>query len=290
LRSLAEGPGIKAALPALKISDLVASFCNLRAATSSTACVLSPETIVARALSIDAMFNAWRTGLPPYLQYDVNSPSNPDPAAHVSYYYTWPNLGFAVLHVTSWMTLILLHGLIIQQIEVSRAGESDELSERFEDYEAQMQQSTGYILSLIDQICASVRYYLSLCSTNSSLTPTSSIEPSSIPCAASINAILKPLFVAGDSSLCPLSTRAWIVEQLRNIGTRMGVKQALYLAETIAAAHLSAMPRTSRIMHRQLSKVPLGSLLEVQPLHPENGSHRSHAQSHGSMFEHGLAQ
>jgi len=206
------------------------------------------------------MFNAWRTALPPYLLYDVISPSDLDPAAHASYYYTWPNLGFAVLHVSSWMTLILLHGLIIQQIKVSRAGENDELNEQFEDYKAQMQQSTGYILSLIDHICASVRYYLSLCSTNSSSTPTSSIEPSSIPCAASINAILKPLFVAGDSSLCPLSTRAWIVEQLRVIGTRMGVKQALYLAETIAAAHLSAMPRTSWIMHRQLSNVPLGLL------------------------------
>jgi len=285
LRSLAEGREGKAALPALKLSDLVASFCNLRAAASSTACVLSPETIVARALSIDAGFTAWRTALPAYLLYEVISLSDPDPAAHASYYYTWPNLGFAVLHVSSWMTLILLHGLIIQQIEVSKAGESDELNEHFEDYEAQMQQSTGYILSLIDHICASVRYYLSLCSTNSPLTPTSGTEPSSIPCAASINAILKPLFVAGDSSLCPLSTRAWIVAQLRNIGTRMGVRQALYLAETIAAAHLSATPRTSGIMHRNLSRVPPGSLLEVQPLHPENSPHRSHAQCHGSILK-----
>lgn len=31
--------------------------------------------------------------------------------------------------------------------------------------------------------------------------------------------------------MCPPSTRAWIVQQLRNIGKNTGVQQALYLAD-----------------------------------------------------------
>jgi len=233
LRNLAEGREGKAALPALKISDMVASFCNLRAAMVSTTCILSPETIVARALSIDAEFTAWRTALPPNLLYDTVTQGEPDCTAHAGYYYIWPNLGFAVLHVTSWMILILIHGIVIQQIGLLRKEKANEPDEHIKDHESQIQQSTTLILSLIEHICASVRYHVSLCTPSSSARIHSQSEPSSIPCAASINAILKPLFVAGDSSLCPPSTRAWIVEQLRNIGTNMGVKQALYLADGI---------------------------------------------------------
>jgi len=212
---------------------MVASFCNLRAAMVSTTCILSPETIVARALSIDAEFTAWRTALPPYLLYDTVTQSEPDCTAHAGYYYIWPNLGFAVLHGTSWMTLILLHGVVIQQTRMLQKDKTIEPNEHIKDHESQIQQSTTLILSLIEHICASVRYHVSLCTPSSSSRIHSQSEPSSIPCAASINAILKPLFVAGDSSLCPPSTRAWIVEQLRNIGTNMGVKQALYLADGI---------------------------------------------------------
>lgn len=233
LGELAEKREGKAALPALKISDMVASFCNLRAAMASTAGVLSPDMIIARALSIDAEFTAWRTALPPHLLYDTVAQSEPDSTAHAGYYYVWPNLGFAVLHVTSWMTLILLHGVVIQQIGILQNYITEEMDAHVEDQESQIAQSTRLILSLIDHICASVRYHLSLCSANTPVSPTSSIGPSTVPCAASIKTILKPLFVAGDSSLCPPRTRAWIVEQLRNIGTNMGVKQALYLADGI---------------------------------------------------------
>lgn len=222
------------------MSDMVASFCNLRAAMVSTACVLSPEIIIARALTIDAEFTAWRTALPPNQLYDTVAQSEPHSTAHAGYYYIWPNLGFAVLHVTSWMTLILIHGVVIQQIGLLQKEKTNELDEQIKDHESQIQQSTRLILSLIDHICASVRYHLSLCSVNSPILPTSSRETSTVPCAASINAILKPLFVAGDSSLCPSSTRAWIVEQLKIIGTNMGVKQALYLADGIVRGESSS--------------------------------------------------
>lgn len=233
LNKLAERREWKAALPALRMSDMVASFCSLRAAMASTACVLSPEIIIARALSINAEFTAWRIALPQNLLYDTVIQSEPDATAHTCYYYTWSNLGSAVLHVTSWMTLVLLHGAVIQQIGILQKEKTNEPDGRIKDYESQIKQSTRLILSLIDHICASVRYYLSLCSADSPVSPTSSIEPSTVRCAAPINAILKPLFVAGDSSLCPPTIRAWTVEQLRNIGTTMGVKQALYLADGI---------------------------------------------------------
>lgn len=233
LGELAEQREGRAALSALRISDMVASLCNLRAAMASIACVLSPEMIIARTLSIDAEFTAWRAALPPHLLCDIVAQSEPDSAASTGYYYVWPNLGFAVLHVTSWMTLILVHGIVIHQIGILQKNIAKGLDDHIKEHESQIRKSTNLILSLIDHICASVRYHLSLCSANSPVSSSSSIGTSTVPCAASIKAILKPLFVAGDSSLCPPRTRAWIVEQLRNIGANMGVKQALYLADGI---------------------------------------------------------
>ena len=216
--------GGQAALPAMRLSDVIASFCNLRAAVASPSSNLSPDTIVARALSIHDDFTAWRLSLPPYLLCEVKTPSAPDDTAYAGYYYTWRNLGYAVLHVGSWMASIILHGIIIQQVQTlleSRNAVSDGQAVR---YMSQMQQSSAFILSLINHICASVRYHMLLCS---------STGPSFVPCAASINAILKPLFVAGNSSLCPPRQRAWIVEKLQTIGSKMGCRQASFLADSI---------------------------------------------------------
>ena len=225
--------GGQAAVPAMRLSDVIASFCNFRAAVASPSSNLSPDTIVARALSVHDDFTAWRLSLPPYLLCEVKTLSAPDATAYAGYYYTWHNLGFAILHVSSWMASIILHGIVIQQIQTHLESRNAESGGQAVRYVSQMQQSSAFILSRINHICASVRYYMLLCSSNSSPIPEPGSEPSFVPCAASINAILKPLFVAGDSSLCPPGQRAWIVEQLKIIGSKMGCRQASFLADCI---------------------------------------------------------
>ena len=131
------------------------------------------------------------------------------------------------------MASIILHGIIIQQIQALLESRNTESGGQAVRYVSQMQQSSTFILSLINHICASVRYYMLLCSSNSSPIPPPGSGPSFVPCAASINAMLKPLFVAGDSSLCPPGQRAWIVEQLKTIGSKMGCRQASFLADVI---------------------------------------------------------
>ena len=215
----------------LRLTSIVGSFCNLRALMASTYNVPAPNTIVTSALSISDELAALQATLPPYFSsYDVTTSGDSDPASPVNYYYTWPSLALALLHTASWMTIIILHSMILQQLQILLKNNLIDPSRYRWDHETQIQQSSTLVLSSISHICASVRYHLSLCSLHP---PPNGSQPQAIPCAAAVQRMLKPLFVAGDSSLCPEATRAWILKQLRKIGAEMGMRQASLLAETI---------------------------------------------------------
>lgn len=195
---------------------------------------ITPEAVVVRCLAINDDFAAWHASLPPHQTFEVITTANSDPTDPIDYYYTWTSLRCALHYTSSWMTLILVHGTVLQQLEILSKGESGESNRSSKDYTAQVQRSSTFTLSLIHRICASVRYYVSLCGVRSSSVSPGGSQPRFIPCAAAIHSILKPLFVAGDSLLCPPAERAWIINQLRTIGTDIGMRQASFLADNIA--------------------------------------------------------
>lgn len=214
------------------MTNVIASFCNLRAEFAARPDASSPETILGRALGILFQFRLWEAGRPIDLHYHTVSISDPDASVLTDYYYVWSQLGYAVLQTSYWMTAILLHGMIIQQLELlSRDQYPDPWDAH--DYVSQMQRSITTILAFVDDICASVHYHLSLCKSSPGTDPSSDSDDMLLPSASAMMAILKPLYVAGDSRFCPLDTRAWIVEQLKVIGLKMGLKQALFLADVM---------------------------------------------------------
>ena len=243
----AHDQGDTATQSVMKIAQLVTSVCNLlaKAVTKPRVTepyvtrphvtrphVLSPEEWVVQALSLDGELARCQAALPTDVFYRTVLSNDPDPTIHAGYYYIWPNQGCAVFFLPYWMVAILLHGLMVQQLERLYASQEVDSDGIVSYYALQMQRSATTIASCIGHICASVHYHLSICQSLASSGGSSSDSPP-LPCAASINAILKPLFVAGDSVFCPLATRAWIVEQLRFIGLEMGVRQALFLADVI---------------------------------------------------------
>ena len=216
----------------MRVGQLAASFCNLSAKVATRALYLSPEEVIASTLSIDENAARYLADLPTTVAYNTVLINDPEPTVHAGYYYTWPDLGCASLYVSRWMTAIILHGLVVQQLRIlykSRYLDPDWVSSR---YAPQMHQSATAILTFIGHICASVHYYLSFCPSLIASSRSSSDYPP-LPCAAPINLMLRPLFVAGDSAFCPPATRAWILVQLRYLGLQMGVRQALFLERFI---------------------------------------------------------
>lgn len=232
LHRIAEQQEGQAALPSSDLINIITSFCNLRAAMT-TGRNLDAESIIVKALSIGQEYCTWQFSLPRYRLYNKVASDDLGPTVPIGYRYTWQNLGFAHLQIVSWMTQIVLHGLILQQLEVLFTSRQARVERSEIDCAGQVQKSRTVIRSLIDHICASTPYFLSLCASNRIHDPSSCSDTSSLPCAAATSTILKPLFVAGDSHLCPPGTRAWVVQQLHTLGSTMGLRQATFLAGVI---------------------------------------------------------
>ena len=215
-----------------RITAIITSFCNLRAEATVRSKILSPETILDRALAINDDFNQWRDKLPADWMYNTFKLKKPNSTVHAGYYYLWSDLGHAVHYNSYWMTAIRLHALIIQQYETLREN-LDFYSSKAEYYASQIQNSRTTILTLIEHVCASLHYHISLCRPALGSQFSEGSDPLLLPSFTAILAILKPLFVAGDSDFCPPHTRDWIAKQLRSIGWKLGLRQALFLADTM---------------------------------------------------------
>lgn len=230
MRSQAVDRGDKEAQSSIRLTNIVASLCSLRAEVAANPGKISSEAILGRALAINDGFLEWQADMPAEHCYRSLPLSEPDDAVHTDYYYAWSHLGHAMMQTSYWMTAILLHGLIIQRLDTL-------CRDRFpgsrdpEYYASQIQESAKMILVFIDHICASVHYHFSMCTPTSKHHNPSDSETWLLPSASAVMAILKPLFVAGDSKFCPLQTRAWIIDQLKVLGLKMGIRQALFLAD-----------------------------------------------------------
>ena len=179
--------------------DFVASFCELRASLATASSPVVSAKAIPQAVSLANDLEYWAGTLSSNLLDYLGS-------------HCYRDLCSAVFHNNYRMLLILVHWLILSQIAVQdRCTALDQ---------AQIQKSRASTLSMISGICGSVSYHISLCSP----------DPRQ-PCIAAVNAIMWPLFVAGDANLCPQRTRAWIVHQLKALGLKTGVRQALVLAD-----------------------------------------------------------
>ena len=177
----------------------VASFCELRALLAIASSPFVLAQVIPQAVSLANDLELWASTLSSNL------------LGHLGNHY-YRDLCSAVFHNNYRMLLILVHWVILSQIAVQ-----DRCTARDQ---AQIQKSRASTLSMISGVCGSVSYHTSLCSP----------DPRQ-PCIAAVNAVMWPLFVAGDANICPQMTRAWIVDQLKTLGLKTGVQQPIVLAE-----------------------------------------------------------
>ena len=227
---------------AAKATPINARFCNLRAkigAYPPSSSSISTEAIISEALSIAAELDDWHSGLPPaYRPTSTVKIHSPTPDVYSDYYHMYSDTVTAALLSHYRIVLILVHEIILTQLSFVRHPSPGEYDQQhgyspnsspsyLDQVQRQTKASQKAILNFIDLICASVPFNLEY---DHCAVPAASQSETPLPRAAGGNAIIWPLYVAGQISFIRNSTRAWIIGRLDKIGAEMGVHQATVMA------------------------------------------------------------
>ena len=209
----------KSAAPVEDLNLIVFRFCNIRAGT----CFYPPKTssesttraIIARCTSIAQSLADWHDSLPAAFFPLTVSAGSRSPEVLSEHYDVYEDLWTAGIANNYRANSILVHEALINQLDFLRDRYPYDLKEVLE-LEDQISQSRSTILSLIDEVCASVP---SLLQSNF---------------AAAGVGLLWTLYVCAQISprAAPLHdvTRSWIIGRLEKIGAKLGVRQATTLA------------------------------------------------------------
>jgi hypothetical protein len=215
------------------LSEIVSKFCSLRAAISSSSSEdIQSAEILARALAIDADFATWNANLPDEVLPSAVELDGQSSAVHSDHYDVYCDISAATLLNHYRSIRILTHETIFRQSTYLCQTELGPYAKMHD----QLHRSKALMKQFIDEICASVPFYMDLhphlheCSTaNSTMSRTGPV----IPRAVGGNAIIWPLFVAADCDICDNETRLWIMARLQDINTEMRVRQAAVLAKIL---------------------------------------------------------
>lgn len=219
-------------LPILNdLPDIVAEVCSLRANAKSG----KPNELIVNAISIDARLNLWFMSLPKEMQPTRLAVSNQLTLVHSNYIQVYRDLATATLVNNARAIRLLLHQVLACNLSSpSLPGQSPPGQSPQSYLYPDLSTSLNIQKRLISEICASLWFHLDpdpdwQCNLTSKLAAKSDAHFR----AAGGNAILWPLFVAGDRDVCSQDTRRWIVNKLKYISMKLGIQQASKLANIL---------------------------------------------------------
>jgi hypothetical protein len=199
------------------------------------------ESIISEALSIAADLQSWHSNLPAdYYPTSTVKTSSPTPDVFSDYYHTYSDLPTATFMNNYRVILILLHEIILAQLSHVRSSPAD-INEQnsfnraltpsyIAQIERQVKRSQNAILNLIEQVCASVPFFLDY---EYCIRTTHTLSEPHHPRAAGGNAVMWPLYVCAQINFVQDPIRTWIIGRLNKIGADMGVQQAKVMAKIL---------------------------------------------------------
>jgi hypothetical protein len=199
------------------------------------------ESIISEALSIAADLQSWHSNLPPdYYPTSTVKISSPTPDVFSDYYHTYSDVLTATFMNNYRVILILLHEIILAQLSHVRSSPTDINEQNSFNYaptpsyiaqiERQVKRSQNAILNLIEQVCASVPFFLDY---EYCIRTTHTLSEPHHPRAAGGNAVMWPLYVCAQINFVQDPIRTWIIGRLNKIGADMGVQQAKVMAKIL---------------------------------------------------------
>lgn len=225
-----------------RLVTIVASVCKLRAKTRARS-TSSNASLMSEAIGVAFQLEHWRVTVPACLAFSTIGPVEPSPATLSHHFHSYRDLWNAAVHNSFRALQILVHSTIVKGMVPNDLGQQpcDE-SGRGDDVFAwipspsshadQIQFSRIVIQENINDICASVPFHLSTHAVSPSADV--SISVNAPPPSAAANSLIWPLFIAGTTRFCPVTTRTWIIGRLQYIGTAMAVRQASMMADVVA--------------------------------------------------------
>ena len=222
--------------PTSALLGISTSFCHLRSLIDDE----DSRELLEMALREEEVVSSWLANIPS----DISAKRLPlstefyyNPAGYVEYY---QNLHVANLVLRGQSIQMLIHNIIQQSIAalfLETQPDEPYLQDQFAASVLVQQQ-------LVQEICASTSYYLSIHIRNGSADSTRSrmsdhtISPLQAPHTTTIPStigtmLLWPLFIAGERPATPTATRAWIIDLLTMIAQDMGIRQAWTLAHIL---------------------------------------------------------
>ena len=214
----------------VSLSAITSRFCSLRAAVASS---LSNSTnVIAMALAIDADFAIWHANLPNEMIPSIVQIERMSTDIHSDHFAVYGDMLAAMLLNHYRTVRILVHELIVSQFK--HICPIDPL--HWDRLMYQLHSSKIIMKELIGEICASAPFHLGKYPyLPGFLTASPGL---SRPCPESTragggNAIVWPLFAAGECDSCDNDTRKWILARLKTIAKDMGIGQAAVLAQVL---------------------------------------------------------
>jgi hypothetical protein len=208
------------------LAEIVAPFCELQAYIKSTGA--SGEATVPMALQIDDALEKWATIESHERSFTSHEASSNEILSFEGAYTTYHSLSTAT-HWNHYRSIrIMLHEMILTQLEPPTLSHS--ISSYFDTatpHIKQIESSKFHIITLSQDICASVRYCLNL----------HTEEPSRPQPEKSAYAklVLWPLYTAGKSACVPDATASWIAQTFEFIARVTGVRKGISLAKALRA-------------------------------------------------------
>lgn len=212
---------------ATALADIVASFCQLQECMKTAGNTVNGRNVVPMALLIDAELEKWAA----IERYERPYTSiKAEPTSDLTFegsYTTYHNLSVAT-HWNHYRSIrIMVNEIILGQLEQDSPQLIDSYFETTTPNANQIELSKILIISLSQEICASVRYCLCFAAeVNNSHQPEK---------AAYAKLLLWPLYTAGKSACVPDATSSWIADAFDFITRVMGVRKGASLAKALRA-------------------------------------------------------
>ncbi|MCJ1290724.1 hypothetical protein MMC34_002266 [Xylographa carneopallida] len=235
-------------LPAWRLASIVSRFVNLRASIKTNE-LIDPISILCTAASIEADLARWVEELPAEWKFTIAISTENSEAIFDSECHVYHNLWVATLWNRYRPIRILVNELLLSYLDLIP---SLPLHDIFGISQNQRRQSRGVISLLATEICHSIPFQLNhngMAQNNATkLTPT----------LTGAFTILWPLKVAASTSGASEALSQWARSLLQSIGSKKGIRLALFLKKAIEAQRESRHMDASTMLwaNNQFTKDP----------------------------------
>ena len=196
-----------------------------------------PAARISLALALDAEMEAWAARIPSDCRYEtLNFPAESHNqmscviGTYGNEYHTYKNL-FSCAVWNNWRTArMVIHEIILDDCNLQIEADTDtRLSTQPFTYSSVATRSRRILISMIEDVCASVPYHFGISKTPSHI---DSANINGIGIAAG-HVLFWPLFEAADCEVASPQLKSWAIMCLEKIGHGMGISQALAMANLV---------------------------------------------------------